>query len=539
MPRRDHYRVLDPENAPPPRHGRLRPTVYDPTRLLLRGLGGTQEDRRSQLRERLAERGIELPPQPAAGRRARDPDERPARRGGPRRERPPQQEEPDEPAEPSLAEALQDAPPAVRELAERLWVEPIRLPSGGRPEERPDAWEVLATLQREEPDLASQLSLDHLVRAAPEGRSGTGWRPHPYWGVHPYWGTHPYWGAHGDPSEHYGQPGFGGRVPVHWHGPDPAHRNGHETGAGRRSPVVAVADTGLGAHPWFTSGVQRDRTFHGLPIGGDDCDLDPASCLDRTGLLQGASGHGTFIAGLIRQTCPEATVMPVPVLHADGFVDEVQLHQALVLLLLRHVEGQLTDRPDQLIDVLSLSLGFYHETPEDTVASTALRDLMDAYGDAGVAVVAAAGNDCTDDPLLPAGFAGQQVGLQHARVPLVSVGALNPDGDSVAWFSNTGDWVSCFRVGAALVSTVPTTMRGGQQPAVRTIGADHTRATLDPDDYSCGFATWSGTSFAAPVVAGALAAHLAGRDDTAETGRDECATRGWEAVHAELEWTRP
>ena len=34
------------------------------------------------------------------------------------------------------------------------------------------------------------------------------------------------------------------------------------------------------------------------------------------------------------------------------------------------------------------------------------------------------------------------------------------------------------------------------------------RGTIDPDDYSSGFAAWSGTSFAAPVLAGEVAKGL-------------------------------
>jgi hypothetical protein len=53
--------------------------------------------------------------------------------------------------------------------------------------------------------------------------------------------------------------------------------------------------------------------------------------------------------------------------------------------------------------------------------------------------------------------------------------------------------------------------RGGSQPAVRDdLGATR-RETIDPDDYAGGFALWSGTSFAAPYVAGELLAHISPR----------------------------
>jgi subtilisin family serine protease len=93
-------------------------------------------------------------------------------------------------------------------------------------------------------------------------------------------------------------------------------------------------------------------------------------------------------------------------------------------------------------------------------------------------------------------------------VPLVSVGSLNPD-TSVALFSNSGPWVTAWDTGAALVSTFPTTFNGGAAASVQTSDpSGQSRRTIDPDNYRNGFGTWSGTSFAAPVLAGRLAEDL-------------------------------
>ena len=99
---------------------------------------------------------------------------------------------------------------------------------------------------------------------------------------------------------------------------------------------------------------------------------------------------------------------------------------------------------------------------------------------------------------------GQLLTGRHDTVPLVSVGALNPDG-SVALFSNGGDWVACHSPGAALVSTLPQVDSGSDPgstwattaPGERAVAS--WRATVDPDSFT-GFGTWSGTSFAAPVT---------------------------------------
>jgi len=96
--------------------------------------------------------------------------------------------------------------------------------------------------------------------------------------------------------------------------------------------------------------------------------------------------------------------------------------------------------------------------------------------------------------------------------PLVSVGALNPNG-TVALFSNIGPWVQTFATGAAVLSTVPagtapTAFSGGLHATAAAPIDGLNRETIDPDDFTGGFAVWSGTSFAAPVIAGRIAAEL-------------------------------
>ena len=90
----------------------------------------------------------------------------------------------------------------------------------------------------------------------------------------------------------------------------------------------------------------------------------------------------------------------------------------------------------------------------------------------------------------------------------MSVGALNPSLRSLTLFSNVGPWVRTYAPGAAVVSTTPA-FTGGAQAATRADFEGFDRQTVDPDDYRGGFAAWSGTSFAAPYVAGRIAAALA------------------------------
>ena len=157
-------------------------------------------------------------------------------------------------------------------------------------------------------------------------------------------------------------------------------------------------------------------------------------------------------------------------MYGDGAVPEGDLLEALNRLLLRQALAHALNKPGWLVDVVSLSLGYYHELPADFAYDQLLIETLRALGELGVAIVAAAGNDATARHFYPAGFAPHAGGaagtpVERDVLPVISVGALNPDLRSIALFSNAGDWVCCHRQGAALVSTMPTTFDGSLQPA--------------------------------------------------------------------------
>ena len=427
----------------------------------------------------------------------------------------------------------------------------LRRRHDGRPRPAPDAWPVLQSFRAmigDGPDRAA-VALEHLLTTA------AGLRPAPYvahaagadpYVAHPYLadpyvahGGDPYAPALPSPTAQYAQPGWGGRMPVTWVGPRPTRRRDRELDGARR-PVVAVLDTGTGTHPWLSDRiVDRAPRCQGLRIGL----TDPRTDIERTGVATGSltgsldieAGHGTFVAGLVHQRCPDARILSIRVVQPDGVVSEYDLLQAVNMLWLRQILARREGRRDDLVDVISLSLGYYHEQPSDAMFDPLMLAPLRALGRLGVAVVASAGNDATSRPLYPAAFAPYPGGVvekpTRAEVPLMAVGATNPDG-SIALFSNDGPWVRAYRPGAGLVSTMPTSFNAGASASVQIVENGHRRATIDPDNFRSGFATWSGTSFAAPILAGDLAQCLneeqSLRQDPAE---DEDAVRAaWRAI---------
>ena len=284
--------------------------------------------------------------------------------------------------------------------------------------------------------------------------------------------------------------------------------------------------------------MQRDLEIEGLPIGlrflpGEDPERSGVTLDLVNRYLDPMAGHGTFVAGVIRQHCPTAELLSVPVMYGDGACDEYDLVRALQRLYVWHLaarRGHVKGRP---LDVISLSLGYYHETPGSVVDEGALFSVLRAFGEAGVAVVAAAGNGATDVEFWPGALAGRAA----TGVPVTCVGATNPGGGVVSLFSNTGTWVSCYHHGAAVVSTMPTTFDASQRGGIFVPeDAYPARGSSDRDAFDGGFGVWSGTSFSAPSCAGRIAAQLA-RTPRAEDAADAVA-RGTKAVAAVVKESR-
>jgi len=351
----------------------------------------------------------------------------------------------------------------------------------------PDAYQALRLLRQataggSHEAVAAHLSLDHLFFAisAIDGM--------------------PITEGHGDRS----------RVPVAVLASPPRRRPTADVPGGRR-PVVAVLDTGIGEHTWLGTSDPANPDFWvdakelGWTPQWDDSVGPPkeGSGISRplVGTLDSHAGHGTFIAGLIRQMAPDASVLSLHVMYGDGVIHESDAINALGWLYQRASSGNTAD----FVDVICLSFGYHEETPADAAVTSAFAQALAALGNLGIRVVAAAGNNASETETYPAALA---VAQNQPAVSVVSVGALNPT-RTRALYSNEAYWITDWEVGTALISTMPQ-FDGGMMPDIRISDQQNgtIRESQDPDNFKGGFAIWSGTSFAAAAYAGRLAQAL-------------------------------
>lgn len=298
-----------------------------------------------------------------------------------------------------------------------------------------------------------------------------------------------------------------GRVPVAVLGPAPPWQS-----PALSRPVVAVLDTGVDPHPWLGGAPgdpvvldARERGWHVPALGSSGDNF---------------RGHGTFIAGLIRQTAPDSRVLSLPIMNNDGIVQGADSLRALHWLAGEQQDGQ----PALAIDVLCVAYG-YEPGRADADHTARLRSVLWQLAGCGVIVVASAGNDGDDSPVYPAAFA---VDPNPPPVPIISVGATNPDG-SYAHYSNYGVWVTHRAVGSGVISTI-TAFDGSRVAPRQTAYPDSIGVPIDPDDFRGGFARWSGTSFAAATVAGRLALALSGPQPASASERIGRARRAVDAI---------
>jgi subtilisin family serine protease len=293
-------------------------------------------------------------------------------------------------------------------------------------------------------------------------------------------------------------------------------------GKAGRGVRVTVIDTGLSPgwednHPWL-----YDRDRH--PPTEVTGDLE----LDTFGLNQGINehtGHGTFIAGIIRCVAPRAKVRSSNTMRWAGTMHEFGVARTII--------EALNEKPAP--DIISLSAGCTIPEWAPDTGPRAMLDVMHRMSQPGcrTLLVAAAGNDGkgpdSKELFYPAAFAGD---VQFNDL-VVAVGALRPDRDGRACFSNWGDWVTVYEDGEKLVNAFPTGTYTYKEPlSGRRPPQCVYHVPLLEEGCTCktapvegtvvcfhGMAVWSGTSFATPIIVGRVARRMTRRPKIASRPR--------------------
>ncbi|MDZ4195855.1 MAG: S8 family serine peptidase, partial [Candidatus Izemoplasmatales bacterium] len=218
-----------------------------------------------------------------------------------------------------------------------------------------------------------------------------------------------------------------------------------EITTGVSSVIVAIIDTGIDtSHPEFTNRI------HPNSYNSRTKEVGITKVVDDF-------GHGTMVAGIIGAIkdnsrgiagiAPNISLLIIKANNAElGSFQDSSIIEGIYYAV------------DQGARIINLSLGGTYANPQTKVAI----DYATAHG---VIVVAASGNDGISTPMYPAAFE-----------EVISVGAVDSK-KTVASYSNFGTTIDIVAPGSEIITTVR----------------------------NSGYGSGSGTSFAAPQVAGALA----------------------------------
>ena len=274
----------------------------------------------------------------------------------------------------------------------------------------------------------------------------------------------------------------------------------HVTPVAKCCPATEPEETGL-KQPWPPTCDDRARG-EGVSVVVVDTGWDERAATDgRTPWLKGVqgddeqngpnlreyAGHGTFIAGVARCLAPASRVF------VEGFAVGGAGGGGI---LESDIVPQLIQAMRHKPQVINLSAGCRTRDDRELLSFELFWRLF-LEGENCV-LVAAAGNDSTAAPFWPAAFDWA-----------VGVGSLDRDG-RVSSFSNHGVSADVYAVGRNLVNAFPD----------GTYVCHETPDTGDVRVFSSGMARWSGTSFAAPVVAGMIAAEIPAMGGDALAARD-------------------
>jgi subtilisin family serine protease len=281
---------------------------------------------------------------------------------------------------------------------------------------------------------------------------------------------------------------------------------------GPGGPPSAAAVPVRGTFPEFEGNRTADVAVldNGMPAGWEKLHAELELAVDRLGLasvpqdpvdedhnhrLDKQAGHGLFICGLIARVAPALDIQLNRVLHASGEGEEALI--TATLLELEHSP----------VKVINMSLGtFLPDQVEPKLAGT-IRRLVDG----GKVVVASSGNEgCTEY--------GPAALFPASMREVIAVGAYDSRGeDPELWDKSCR--ADVYAPGVELLSSFLNWDGPIEWPG-------------ESDRTFTGWAAWSGTSFAAPLVAAEIANQLAlphagSAMDVARTWIDGLALTDW------------
>ena len=277
--------------------------------------------------------------------------------------------------------------------------------------------------------------------------------------------------------------------PSQWHYPLISLPAAWDLTTGKPEVIVAVIDTGiLAGHP----------DLAGQLVNGYDFIADPEQARDGTGIdpnpedegdgadLGNSSFHGTHVSGTIAATSNNgigvagvawgARIMPLRVLGVDGGTS-YDVDQAI-----RYAAGLANDSgtvPGQRADIINMSLG-------GAGFSQSTQALINEVTQAGVIIVAAAGNEATNAPGYPASYDG-----------VISVSAVDSQ-RRAAPYSNSGSRIDIAAPGGD--NGIDINGDGYPDGVLSTGGSVATSGTIN-----FVYSFLNGTSMASPHVAGVMA----------------------------------
>jgi len=230
------------------------------------------------------------------------------------------------------------------------------------------------------------------------------------------------------------------RYPSQWHLPKISAPGAWDLATGSPSVPIAIIDSGVDpTHPDLTDNLIAGYNF-----------------LDNNTDTQDVLGHGTAVAGSASTMTDNITgvagvawdspIMPLVVLNANDSATYYDIARAI------------NYAADQGVRIMNISIG-------GSSYSSTLQNAVDYAWNKGAIIFACAHNYSTDTPYYPAACAN-----------VVAVSATTSS-DTLASFSNYGDWIDISAPGANIL----TTTRGG------------------------GYGNWNGTSFSSPITAGVAA----------------------------------